>query len=217
MATQSIFTTGYTAEPKLDDTGNARMAFLAVSNDSADSLTALGFSSETANDIATNGFWHMVIQSITETHIDAFSLANTLSDTISIFSTGALPVGITITGMILTTPEKDDRLNFLKLYADKIRGTQVAMAKSILCFGFKDTLMRLYLQNITFSSVVNQEDFTQISLNGIASHYTTVTFTHTTDNAATTTSSTPTAASVSKMVIPTGISLASATIPPLRF
>lgn len=177
----SVFQQGYLLDPKLEDTGNARMAFLAVSNDSADAIKALGFSDAIANDIATNGFWHIVVHSVSETHIDAFSLANTLSDTVTIFSTGAVPVGISITGMLLTTPDKDDRLNFLRLYADKIRGTQVAMAKAILCFGFKDTLMRLYIQSITLATNTNSDTFTQISLTGVASHYTTVSYTQTSD------------------------------------
>lgn len=204
----SVFTQGYLLDPKLEDTGSARMAFLAVSNDSADSLKSLGFSDSTANDIATNGFWHMVVQNIAEIHMDAFSLANTLSDTITIFSTGAVPVGISITGMLLTTPGKDDRINFLKLYADKIRGTQAAMAKSILCFGFKDTLMRLYIQNITISNSAASETFTQLAISGVASHYTTVSYTQTMDSLE---SDTP----VTKMNIPTGVALEKVDVPPM--
>lgn len=207
---QSVFTKGALLYPKLDDTANARTAFLAVSNDSASTLKSMGFSDQTANDIATNGFWKIIVQSVSETHMDSFSLANTLSDTISIFSTGATPVGIMLTGMVLTTPDKDDRLNFLKLYADKIRGTQMTFAKEILCLGYKDTLMRLYIQNISLSSNSQNETFTQISIAVVASHYTTVTYSQTLDSLESDTLET-------KMNIPKGVSILGIEIPELGF
>ena len=209
MKKESVFTTGYVQPfPKLMQTGNAKQAFLAVSNDSAETLMRMGFTSTVSSDIAANGFWHLAVQSVAETHSEAFTVNNTLSDTVSFFAMGAVPIGINISGVVLTTPKKDDRLNFLKLYADKLRGQALSAANAVLFFGYKDTLMRLFIQSLTMTNDANIEDLTQVNIAGYGSHYSVNSFTYNEAQASTTsftTADTPVISNESTAVATTNI------------
>ncbi len=168
MAKHSIFEIPYVIDPKLDKS----VGFLAVASDSQDALREMGFSPEEANNIATNGFTHIIIQNVSETHVEAYMAANTLSDTVSYYSTGAVPIGVVINGYIMYTPDKNDLLKFLKFYSDKIRGTQQIISKEILYFGYKDTLMRLRLQNIALTHDAYNEAMVNIAITGLGFMYT---------------------------------------------
>ena len=169
---KSVFELGHISpDTKFVEKETAKHAFLLVAEDAAGTLQDMGFSSAESSDIAQNGFWHLDIHQITESHTDSFSLNNTLSDTVFIFATGAIPVGISFVGMVKTNPYEDDRINFLKLYSEKIRGRMLEESRMVLYFGYKDTVMRLYIMDMTVVVSTAMEDFTQISINAIASHY----------------------------------------------
>lgn len=172
MVTTSVFSTGYIPESvKLAESDGSRTGFLYVAGDSVDILQQLGFSAPEAADFVENGFWRFVITGLSEDHDEGHVLHNTLSDTVTLFSTGAVPIGINITGFLLTIPGKDDRARFLKLYADRIRGRVLDKTRSALYFGYKDTLMRLYITQMAVTNDAQNEVFTNLIISGVASHY----------------------------------------------
>ena len=171
----SVFTTGHTSNTKTVESTQSRTAFLMVAGDSVDSLKTLGFSRKSAMDLAENGFWRYVVTDINESHDEGMVLHNTLSDTVTLFATGAIPIGIQINGFVLTVPGKDDRTNFLKLYSDRIRGRVLDRTRSVLYFGYKDTLMRLFITQMAISNDAGNEMYTNLIITGVASHYGTYT------------------------------------------
>ena len=169
---KSVFDVGYVSpNPKLLENGTAQTAFLLVAEDSKEQLEEMGFSGSQASGIVENGYANMLVHTVTEQHTEGFSLQNTLSDTIYAFATGAVPVSISVTGHIKKTPKNDDFVNFLKLYSDKIRGRILDKTRSVLYFGYKDTIMRIYILNFTVGEDSEHHGYVDINFSAAASHY----------------------------------------------
>lgn len=182
---QSVFETGYIpAENKLYESTSGRTAFLSLSTESVTEYERLGFSGASSADLAANGFWRIIVLNVSEAHDEGVVTHNTMSDTVLNFATGAVPVGITVNGYLLTIPGKDDRVNFLKLYAEKLRGRALAKTKSVLYFGYKDTVYRLYITQLNLANSVQNETMVNISFTGVASHYGSLTPIQTSDTQA---------------------------------
>lgn len=115
-------------------------------------------------------FWEMIIERYSEAHQEKYSLHNTLSDNIEVFSTGAEPIQVEITGWLLTSRAEDHRAAFLSKYVEELR-SRMGNTGQDLVFVCKHTQMRLRIKNVTLINATDPQGYTQISLSGVAYKY----------------------------------------------
>jgi len=117
-------------------------------------------------------FQDMVIVNIAETFSEGESRADVMTDTYVSFATGAQPIGITISGYLVRLTKYDSRIDFLKVYDEKLRGTKIGAVEWDLEFCLKDaTIFTLALQRVQIIDSIQFPDMTAVSLQGVAYNY----------------------------------------------
>lgn len=116
-------------------------------------------------------FWQYILNNITENHIEGHALKNTLADTFSVYTMGAQPIQISMNGYLQTTMDMDHRVDFLNIYHNKIRGTNLEKNRLEMVFVLKDTTMRLRIRNINVGNSSQISDMTRLAINGIGYKY----------------------------------------------
>jgi hypothetical protein len=141
-----------------------------------DSLEALrnqkpSISDDTMARLESDGFWELIITSYNEQHAEAYQVAEVLSDTYAAFAFGAVPVQISISGVLPMTRKEDYRLDFLKMYDSLLRGTRAQELKIHIHFFIVGTYMLLKILGINISNQADAQDYVPIELSGVGFMY----------------------------------------------
>lgn len=116
-------------------------------------------------------FWRMIIADMSETHKEKYSHHNTLSDSVSVFATGAAPIEVNISGMLLLTEQENDCFEFLKEYVSMFRASALSKADKTMLFVCRDTTMKILLDSVAFTLNVENESYANVTFSGIAYRY----------------------------------------------
>lgn len=169
--TVSVFDAGYISSSKAAALTKARTGYFALSTGGSGGLSASGglFSPESGTPAAN--FWQIIITSITEGHSEKSLVHNTLSENVSVFAAGALPVQINITGKLLRTASNDHHFEFLRRYVDELRARKLDLEERTCTFVSKDTTFRIIVEALVLESSVENESYVDISIQGHAYGY----------------------------------------------
>ena len=163
--TISVFEAGYISSSKDASLSKAQTGYFSLGSSSAASgLTG-------SNDAAAANFWQIIITGITEGHSEKSLVHNTLSENVSVFSAGAMPVQVSITGMLLRTRTDDHHFEFLQRYVDGLRARRLSLDDRTCTFVSKDTSFKLIIEALVLESSVNNETYVNISIQGHAYGY----------------------------------------------
>jgi len=116
-------------------------------------------------------FWHIIVTVLAEVHEEKFSMHNTLADSVSIFSTGAKPVAISISGYVLFSKKDDHLYELLKNYVEGFRARLLSAQNKHLKFFSQDTEFSLILQSISLGYTNEMETYVPITFSGLAYEY----------------------------------------------
>lgn len=88
---------GYIPTSKAADFDALTSGYFTISDIGADALKSLGITSileeyGQLTSAADGTFWQIIVTNIHETHEESYSLHNTISDNVAVFSTGAKPL-----------------------------------------------------------------------------------------------------------------------------
>lgn len=169
--TVSVFDAGYISSSKAASLTKARTGYFALGTGGSGGLSASGglFRPESGGPAAN--FWQIIITSITEGHSEKSLVHNTLSENVSVFAAGALPVQINITGKLLRTASNDHHFEFLRRYVDELRARKLDLEERTCTFVSKDTTFRIIIEALVLESSVENESYVDISIQGHAYGY----------------------------------------------
>ena len=170
--TISVFDAGYISSSKAASLTKARTGYFALSAAASGgaSGSANGEQADASQAPAAN-FWQIIITSITEGHSEKSLVHNTLSENVSVFAAGALPVQVNITGKLLRTASSDHHFEFLRRYVDELRARKLDLEERICTFVSKDTTFRIIVEALVLESSVENESYVDISIQGHAYGY----------------------------------------------
>lgn len=134
-------------------------------------MEAAGLSAWDNGEALSNHFWKLRVTGIQEKHAEGDYTVNTLADTFLTYSTGAMPIQISIQGKLLTMKDQDHRLDFLNLYEKCFRGTKLQDYGIFLAFTLKDTQFYLRPTNLNVGQTSELAGWTTIQLQGVAFNY----------------------------------------------
>lgn len=163
--TVSVFDAGYISSSKAASLTKARTGYFALGTGGSGGL----FRPESGGPAAN--FWQIIITSITEGHSEKSLVHNTLSENVSVFAAGALPVQINITGKLLRTASNDHHFEFLRRYVDELRARKLDLEERTCTFVSKDTTFRIIIEALVLESSVENESYVDISIQGHAYGY----------------------------------------------
>ena len=167
--TVSVFDAGYISSSKAASLTKARTGYFALGTGGGLSASGGLFSPESGGPAAN--FWQIIITSITEGHSEKSLVHNTLSENVSVFAAGALPVQINITGKLLRTASNDHHFEFLRRYVDELRARKLDLEERTCTFVSKDTTFRIIIEALVLESSVENESYVDISIQGHAYGY----------------------------------------------
>ena len=127
--------------------------------------------SENSGGVTAANFWQIIITGLTEGHSEKSLVHNTLSENVSVFSAGAMPVQVSITGMLLRTRTDDHHFEFLQRYVDGLRARRLSLDDRTCTFVSKDTSFKLIIEALVLESSVDNETYVNISIQGHAYGY----------------------------------------------
>ena len=168
----SVFDAGYISSSKSASLTKSRTGYFALG------ATAFGGASGSTGggqadtpQASTANFWQIIITSITEGHSEKSLVHNTLSENVSVFAAGALPVQVNITGMLLRTASNNHHFEFLKRYVDGLRARKLSVEERTCTFVSKDTSFKIIIEALVIESSVENETYVNISIQGHAYGY----------------------------------------------
>jgi len=124
------------------------------------------------NDYSDFVYGDMIVTALSESLEEGVSQMEVLSDSFVAFATGAMPIGVVIRGFLARMPEQDGRLDFLDAYERYLRGTRVGRGGVDMEVLLKGRAMfKFSLQSVTISESTQYENFTEVSMSGIAYEY----------------------------------------------
>lgn len=171
--TISVFEAGYISSSKDASLTKAQAGYFSLGPSSAVS-TLFGSNdaaSENSGGVTAANFWQIIITGITEGHSEKSLVHNTLSENVSVFSAGAMPVQVSITGMLLRTRTDDHHFEFLQRYVDGLRARRLSLDDRTCTFVSKDTSFKLIIEALVLESSVDNETYVNISIQGHAYGY----------------------------------------------
>lgn len=129
--------------------------------------------------LITNYVWHLFVTDYVESHKEGHFVYNSFSDTNVGFSTGALPIQVTISGFLPLNPQYNSKLDFMSMYRLFLRGSQTKVYnvytnkfyKIPMVFQLKKTFLKLNLTNLTLNTSVEMPDFEHVTISGIGYNY----------------------------------------------
>lgn len=116
-------------------------------------------------------FWQIIVETLSETHEEKYSLHNTLSDSVAVFATGAKPISIQISGKLLHSRSDDHYFLFLQNYVNRFRARLLTTQQRTLTFISQDTVMNVIITNMTLNHGVDLETYSEITISGYAYGY----------------------------------------------
>lgn len=158
---ESVFELGYVPSSKDLDFDIRSSGYFSLSEKTG---AALSFDDE-------ESFWKIIVISIAEVHEESFSLHNTLSDSMQVFSTGAKPVDITLTGYVLLGGSDDHNYEFLRKYVDGFRARKAAADERRVYFTSQDTQFAMVIESISLAHTIEMETYVCMTIAGSAYHY----------------------------------------------
>ena len=171
--TISVFEAGYISSSKDASLTKAQAGYFSLGPSSAVS-TLFGSNdaaSENSGGVTAANFWQIIITGITEGHSEKSLVHNTLSENVSVFSAGAMPVQVSITGMLLRTRTDDHHFEFLQRYVDGLRARRLSLDDRTCTFVSKDTSFKLIIEALVLESSMDNETYVNISIQGHAYGY----------------------------------------------
>lgn len=171
--TISVFEAGYISSSKDASLTKAQAGYFSLGPSSAVS-TLFGSNdaaSENSGGVTAANFWQIIITGLTEGHSEKSLVHNTLSENVSVFSAGAMPVQVSITGMLLRTRTDDHHFEFLQRYVDGLRARRLSLDDRTCTFVSKDTSFKLIIEALVLESSVDNETYVNISIQGHAYGY----------------------------------------------
>lgn len=171
--TISVFEAGYISSSKDASLTKAQAGYFSLGPSSAVS-TLFGSNdaaSENSGGVTAANFWQIIITGITEGHSEKSLVHNTLSENVSVFSAGAMPVQVSITGMLLRTRTDDHHFEFLQRYVDGLRARRLSLDDRTCTFVSKDMSFKLIIEALVLESSVDNETYVNISIQGHAYGY----------------------------------------------
>lgn len=177
VTTVSVFDAGYISSSKAASTGVRTGYFALGTGTSVASLATLGglagttmkASSGTMSSAAN--FWQIIITGIVEEHAEKSLVHNTLSENVSVFAAGAMPVQVSITGLLLLSATDNHHFGFLKRYVDELRARRLSLEDRTCLFVSKDTSFKLIIEALVLGTSVENEAYADISIQGHACGY----------------------------------------------
>lgn len=114
--------------------------------------------------------WEFILTSFNEVHNDSYDLHNTLADSYTVHTMGAMPIQITMSGYLPLTQGCDRRLDFMYLYANVLRGPMAHKYAIDIIFDFCNSEFDriINIQTFTTTQSSNMDDMVQFSLTGVA-------------------------------------------------
>ncbi len=118
-------------------------------------------------------FWELLITKLTETHVEQYSMLQTLSNGTSIFSSGSAPVRIEIDGYLAAGEDMDYRVRFLKKYIMEFRENRLRAKNRMLEVHVRHTYFYLEISSISMVESVELPEYMVVGITGIAHEYNT--------------------------------------------
>jgi hypothetical protein len=126
------------------------------------------------DDLYRGVMWQVLITNYNENHSEGVAIHNTFEDVFIGFSTGSIPVAITISGYISISPDYNSKMDFLTYYNLLLRGYRQNKHKIPILFTLKDTYMHLRLSSLDVLTDVSMPDFVVVNLTGTGYKYFTI-------------------------------------------
>ena len=123
-------------------------------------------------EIMNRDSWEFILTDYNEIHSDAHDLRDTFSDTYTVFTMGANPVQVTISGILPFYKGSDHRIDFIYLYHTVLRGTMASKYGVFAYFDLPGTHVALDVQSFMISQSTTPSDAIMFTLTGVASSYT---------------------------------------------
>jgi len=117
---------------------------------------------------------NIIITSYTETHKENCYIANTISDSISVYSYGALPVTVDLKGFAVESKQFNDLFDFLNTYKSKYRYRTADSEGKSVTFSYMDTSMNIAITDININHSVAIQGVAEIDLSFVGWNYTCV-------------------------------------------
>ena len=178
---KSVFTDGYIQTSKAVDYTVVTSGYFTIDATAMPDVTANSTSTRTVTLGNKNGFnttatetkpfWQLIVTTLAEVHEENYSMHNTLADSVSIFSTGAKPIQISISGFVLFAPHDDHLYVLLKSYVDSFRARHLSARDKHLRFVSQDTDFNLIIQSISLGYTVQMETYVPLTVSGLAYDY----------------------------------------------
>ena len=162
--TVSVFDVGYIASSKAASLTKLQTGYFSLGTRKADMPSTEGSQ-------ASENFWKILITNITEGHAEKSLVHNTLSENVSVFAAGAMPVQISITGMLLRTATDNNHFEFLVQYVNALRARKLNKEDRTCTFVSKDTSFNLIIEALVLETSVENEAYINISIQGHAYGY----------------------------------------------
>ncbi len=117
------------------------------------------------------GFWEFIVTDYSEVHAESYIPREVLGDAYCVYTTGAVPIQIRMSGYLLTTPLVDHRIDFLTVYQQLLRGTQSKKTGLPVGFALKETLVYLDITQIAQSTAATIPNMTALTITGLGYNY----------------------------------------------
>ena len=129
-------------------------------------------------DIATP-LWQILVTEYSESHKESNFVFNSFSDSHVLFTMGAMPIEVSISGFVPSHPDYNASMDFVAFYRHFLRGSKTRIYdqatdkyyKVPLGFTLVNTFMKLNLISMQLVTTVEVPDFSLIRLQGIAYNY----------------------------------------------
>lgn len=171
--TVSVFDAGYISSSKCASLTKTQTGYFSLGNTlpTTDFTGSADTASGNQGNASSANFWKIIITNITEGHSEKSLVHNTLSENVSVFAAGALPVQVSITGMLLRTLTDNHHFEFLQQYVDRLRARKLSLDKRTCTFVSKDTSFKIIIEALVVESSVENETYIDISIQGHAYGY----------------------------------------------
>jgi hypothetical protein len=123
-------------------------------------------------DDETTLFQDIIITDIAETHKEGEGRLDVFGDAFVSIATGAEPIGIQFSGLVLRVKEHDSRADFIDVYQNKLRGSAAAVAEDCVKFALKQSVVfTLFIQSVMIREAAENPEFSHVTFTGVAADY----------------------------------------------
>lgn len=126
------------------------------------------------DDLYRDVMWQILVTNYNEAHVEGSVIHNTFEDVFVGFSTGSIPVRVTISGYVGINPDYNTKIDFITYYNLLLRGYRQNKYKIPILFSLHNTYMNIRLQSIEMLTDANMPDFVVVNIAGVGYKYFTV-------------------------------------------